>query len=209
MTQERNSLYSTLPNTIIGFHGCDISTFRDVIERQKEMKPSKNDYDWLENEIYFWKHNLERAWQWANEAAKRKGSKIKTPAVIGAVIDLGMCLNLLDSENIKMLKLQYDVFKLKLDIAGLSIPMNKNVGSNTDLLLRNLDCAVIESLHSQRSEDNQRPFDSVRGIFTEGEAIYPSSGFKEKTHIQLCIRNPNCIKGYFAPKSSDSNWSVP
>ena len=39
MTQERNSLYSTLPNTIIGFHGCDISTFRDVIERQKEMKP--------------------------------------------------------------------------------------------------------------------------------------------------------------------------
>lgn len=209
MTQERNSLYSTLPNTIIGFHGCDISTFRDVIERQKEMKPSKNDYDWLGNGIYFWEHNLERAWQWANEAAKRKGSKIKTPAVIGAVIDLGMCLNLLDSENIKMLKLQYDVFKLKLDIAGLSIPMNKNVGSNTDLLLRNLDCAVIESLHSQRSEDNQRPFDSVRGIFTEGEAIYPSSGFKEKTHIQLCIRNPNCIKGYFAPKSSYSNWSVP
>jgi len=203
------SLYSTLPNTIIGFHGCDISTYKNVIENQKEMKPSTNDYDWLGNGIYFWEHNLQRAWQWAEDAAKRKNSKIKTPAVIGAVIDLGVCLNLVDSENIDMVKSQYEIFKSIIELSDGILPENKNIGNNTDLLLRNLDCAVIENLHAYRDYLNLPPFDSVRGVFIEGKPIYHSSGFMEKTHIQICIRNPNCIKGYFAPKQINSSWTVP
>lgn len=203
------SLYSTLPNTIIGFHGCDLSTYVDVIEHQKEMKPSINDYDWLGNGIYFWEHNLRRAWQWAEDASKRSNSNIKNPAVIGAVIDLGMCLNLVDSTNIEMVKSQYDIFKTIIEITGGVLPQNKNIGNNTDLLLRNLDCAVIENLHAHRKMVDLPPFDSVRGVFIEGNPIYPSSGFMEKTHIQICIRNPNCIKGYFAPKQIVQDWKVP
>jgi hypothetical protein len=26
---------------------------------------------------------------------------------------------------------------------------------------------------------------------SEGEELYPSAGFKEKNHVQICIRNPN------------------
>ena len=48
--------------------------------------------------------------------------------------------------------------------------------------------------------EKYKRYDSVRGIFLEGNAIYPDSGILEKTHIQICVRNPNCIKGYFAPK---------
>jgi len=28
----------------------------------------------------------------------------------------------------------------------------------------------------------------------------PGAGFKEKNHIQICVRNRNCIKGYFLPR---------
>lgn len=115
----------------------------------------------------------------------------------------------MDSEYIEMLALQYEVLKLEMSIANLSLPQNKNVGSDTDLLLRNLDCAVIESLHAQRDEEGEKAFDSVRGLFTEGKEIYPGSGLKGKTHVQICVRNPNCIKGYFAPKLPDLSWTIP
>ena len=40
-------------------------------------------------------------------------------------------------------------------------------------------------------------FDSVRGMFIEGDRLYENSGFYRKTHIQVCVRNPLCIKGVF------------
>ena len=52
-------------------------------------------------------------------------------------------------------------------------------------------------------------YDSVRGVFTEGEEIYPNAGFLGKTHIQLCIVNPNCIKGYFSPRAYDEEYPIP
>lgn len=64
------------------------------------------------------------------------------------------------------------------------------------LLLRYLDCAVIEELHTERESQGLKAFDTVRGLFHEGEQIYNTSGFFEKTHIQICVRNPNCIKGF-------------
>lgn len=89
------------------------------------------------------------------------------------------------------------------------MPENQYTKNNTDLLIRKLDCAVIESLHTFREEQGQVPYDSVRGVFFEGKEIYPNSGFREKSHIQLCIRNPNCIKGYFSPRDIDTNWVIP
>ncbi len=44
------------------------------------------------------------------------------------------------------------------------------------------------------------PFDSVRGVFFEGNELYEGAGFLDKTHIQICIRNPNLIRGYFIPR---------
>lgn len=75
--------------------------------------------------------------------------------------------------------------------------------------MRDLDCAVIEDLHLLRDNSTLPSFDSVRGLFTEGGEIYPTSGFKEKTHIQICVRNPNCIKGFFIPRGVDEKWNIP
>ncbi len=84
---------------------------------------------------------------------------------------------------------------------------NKTVGNSIDLLYRELDCAVIETIHKVNSLNNDKStFDSVKGVFWEGEELYPSAGFREKNHIQICVRNPNCIKGYFLPRELNDKF---
>lgn len=197
-----------MSNLVLAFHGCDKSTYDSILANNENLHNSTNSYDWLGNGMYFWEQNLERAWRWAQESAENAHSRVKDPAVVGAVIDMGYCLNLLDSRSIELLQKQYEVFRLKMELSNQPIPRNKNTRNNKDMLLRYLDCAVIEDLHTERESQQLRPFDTVRGLFQEGEPIYETSGFLEKTHIQICVRNPNCIKGFFAPREIDENWSI-
>ncbi len=104
INSKQHRMYTNVPNLIIGFHGCDKDTCDNIINGRIQLKKSQNSYDWLGNGMYFWEQNLRRAWQWAEQQSKSKNSKVKTPAVLGAVIDLGYCLNLLDSRSIELLK---------------------------------------------------------------------------------------------------------
>ena len=71
-----------------------------------------------------------------------------------------------------------------------------------------MDCAVIERIHLYNKEKGNRGFDSVRGVFLEGKPVYEVSGIMEKTHVPLCIVNPNCIKGYFKVLEPDKEWNM-
>ena len=82
--------------TIFGFHGCDKHVADAVLTGETKLSASENAYDWLGRGIYFWEHGPLRALEWAQQQALRKGSRIKTPAVLGAVIQLGNCFDLLD-----------------------------------------------------------------------------------------------------------------
>ena len=62
---------------------------------------------------------------------------------------------------------------------------------------RPLDCLVIKMVHKLREESGLEAYDSVYGIFVEGQELFPGSGFKAKSHAQIAIRNPECIAGYF------------
>ena len=203
-------MYSTRPGLILGFHGCDKSVADHVLNGADELNFSENSFDWLGHGIYFWEYSPERAMEYVVGLNKRKGeSTIKNPSIIGAVINLGHCLDLIEYKNLQMLKTSYDLFKETQIFAGFNIPKNKPGGSITDFLLRDLDCAVIEFIHRTRSEYGLRPYDSVKGVFLEGPELYPDAGFKEKNHIQVCIRNPNCIKGFFLPRAlNDKHPSV-
>ena len=90
-------MYSSIPQIILGFHGCDREIGENVISGKVKLSPSSNSYDWLGHVIYFWENSYARALSWAIECSKKtqmtKG-KIKTPFVVGAIIDLGKCLNL-------------------------------------------------------------------------------------------------------------------
>ncbi len=204
-------MYSKLPNIVLGFHGCDQTTFEKVVCNGEALRPSANSYDWLGSGIYFWEQNYDRGLSWAREQAKR--GAIDRPAVIGAVIDLGCCLNLTDSHYIDLVENEYRLMKEDFDLLGLELP--KNEGATQDRLLRKLDCAVIEHLHARieaeraNGEATLAPFDSVRGLFSEGAPVYEGSGFRKKTHVQICVRNPNCIKGYFNPRRPVKAWRMP
>ena len=203
------TLYSRRSNLVIGFHGCDLSVAHKVVTGEEDLLASTNDYDWLGNGIYFWENNEARALQWAQELAKRSSSSVKTPAIIGAVIDLGYCLDLTDSQCLEELKIGYETLVTLSKEAGIPMPKNANLGTSTDLLLRKLDCAVIETMHKLNKAANKRAYDSVKGVFWEGERLYPNAGFAEKNHIQICVCNPNCIKGYFLPREINKKYPNP
>lgn len=207
-------MYAKRSGFVLGFHGCDISVRNSVVSNKGDvLKPSENEYDWLGNGVYFWENNFDRAFEFATYLSENpphnKKQKILIPAVIGAVIDLGYCLDLLDSGNLRILKEGYDLLMTINKKQGLEVPQNLPLVENGDLLKRNLDCAVIETIHQFNKERNKPNFDSVRGVFFEGEDLYPNAGFKEKNHIQIAIRNPNCIKGYFVPREMDKNFGRP
>lgn len=191
-------MYTKLPHLTFGFHGCSKETFEKIIYDKNPLNVSNNDYDWLGSGIYFWENNYERAADWA----KKNHADY---AVIGAVIDLGNCLNLSDSNSISILKKGYDVLKARFREEELP----KNYGKDRDRLVRKLDCAVIQHIHEYNKDRDITPFDSVRGVFIEGEPAYEGAEFYTKTHIQLCITNPNCIKGYFSPRELNSDYNMP
>ena len=187
---------------VLGYHGCDRRVAQRVLSDRHSLRPSANDYDWLGDGIYFWEHNAFRAYEFACTARDRRLGKprIENPTVIGAIIDLGLCLNLLDSRFIEMVRQAHGdlvEYSRKTDT-----PLPKN-SRGQDWLLRNLDCAVIRFLHRARDKDHDEPFDSVRAAFLEGERLYANAGFAAKSHIQICVRNLACIKGYFRPLDAD------
>ncbi len=156
------------------------------------FKPSNNDYDWLGPGIYFWEANPMRGLEFAREASRRKSSSISKPFVIGAVVELGLCLDLTTSSGLEWVKIAYESLVDVTRAADLALPSN-----GKDQLRRNLDCAVVRRLHTILEAQKAPAIETVKGIFTEGEPAYPGSGFREKTHIQIAVRNPRCIKGVF------------
>jgi len=151
-----------------------------------------NNFDWLGEGIYFWEANPTRGLEFAREAMTRNGSKIKDPYVVGAVIDLGACLDLTTSFGVSAVCRGYESLRASFNETQKPLPQN-----TPDQLRRYLDCAVINRVHAIFAENKLPPFDTVRGVFTEGGPAYEGAGLSVKTHIQIAVRNPACIKGVF------------
>lgn len=184
----------------IGFHGCDEEVARKVILNRENLIASSNEYDWLGNGIYFWENDSKRALEFAQD-------KYHKPCVIGAVLNLSYCLDLSTQHGLNSVRLAWnDIVKPVYETGVLKSNKAGRKGENGELMLRFLDCYVIESLHQMNKEYGFEDFDSVRAPFWEGTEIYPTAGFFNKNHIQLCIRNTDCILGYFLPK--DLNISL-
>ena len=176
---------------MLGYHDCD----QDVGERllpRPAFKPSANDYDWLGPGIYFWEANPQRAHEFAEEVAAREESGIRKPFAIGAIIEMGLCLDLTTSTGVDRLRIAHQNLFDITQAAGSQFPVNSR-----NHLRQNLDCAVMQRLHAILEERNLPAFDTLKGVFFEGAPVYPGSGFRDKTHFQIAVRNPDCIKGVF------------
>ncbi len=186
------------PGFVILFHGCD-ETVRDKIVKSstEHLWHSAARWEWLGDGMYFWENSYDKALEWANyikdHPIPNNSSKISKPSVLGAMVDLKNCLDFLDAKYLKLLKVSYDMIKD-------SPKLPKNSGTTEDMTIRKLDYYVIQNIHTFTEKSGLPQFDSVRSIFWEGDKPYPDAGFRDKNHIQVCIRNKECIKGYFIPR---------
>lgn len=179
---------------VVGYHGCDDETAERLLGGG-EFKPSQNDFDWLGRGVYFWEYGLDRALQFAHDQ-KRRGT-VKTPAVVGALLQLGTCFDLMDTRFTGRLLAAHDAWSASVARLGAAIP--KNAGPTDDLLLRRLDCAVLNFYLDAVAAEGER-FDSVRCGFVEGGAAFPGSKIMTRSHVQIAVRSPGCVVGVFRPR---------
>jgi hypothetical protein len=188
---------------VLGYHGCEQRVGEAILAGKEHVSVSRNIYDWLGHGAYVWENSPKRALDWAQFLTKHPpepAKKIHSPFVVGAIIDLGNCLDLTDASSLRIVRAGYEEFRRTMDQARVPMPENEPaLAGDLDLVKRHLDCAVVNFVHTVRERENE-PFDTVRGIFTEGGALYPGAKIQSKTHIQICVRNPaTSIKGYFRP----------
>jgi hypothetical protein len=173
--------FSDYHRSVIEYHGTTADT-ADRLVSGEDFELSDEDDEWFGKGIYFWEHAFQQAWWWA----KRKDNP--NPAVIGAVLRLGNCFDLLDMGNVAILREFHDKMIEHMQAAQLELPVN--VRSH-----RSLDCAVFNYLYAEFEAAN-RPLDTARGVFVPtaiAKRIYKGSWISEETHIQICVRNPKSI----------------
>jgi hypothetical protein len=180
--------------TVIAYHGCDART-ADRLIAGEPFRKSSNDFDWLGEGVYFWEYGYDRALRFAEE--QRKRGKVERPAVVGALLQLGNCFDLMDTRFTADLKRSFPAFRKQYEIRGWPIP--DNGGGTVDRLLRRRDCAMINFYLETRPSFGFPSYDSVRCCFTEGDLAFDGSGIYDKSHVQIAIRNQACILGTFRP----------
>lgn len=182
------------PNIILGYHGCDESVGLRLLNGDY-FKNSDNGYDWLGPGIYFWDANPQRAYSFAMEQKIR--GRFETPFVVGAALTLGNCIDTLNEKSIRAISAAHRKLAATCKVSGTPLP--QNIGGEY-LLLKSLDCAVIMTLHDMLNMAGVQPAESLRGLYYEGSRLYSRSSVYQKSHIQICIRDHECIKGVFLPQ---------
>jgi hypothetical protein len=176
---------------VIGYHAC-AKPVADRLLRDEPFRPSTNDWDWLGHGVYFWEFGHQRAHDWATQWPKLQG---KPFAIVGAIIQLGHCLDLLDTKHARRLA------KFGRDLAEVGGPLPRNEGPK-----RSLDCLLINSYCDTVKRDGL-PYDTVRGLFQEGDPVLDGSALRLQSHIQIAVRRPSAIVGLFRPRGF-SRWST-
>lgn len=170
--------------TVLAYHGCDRDFAESMIRGEIDIdqwKVSRNVYDWLGHGIYFWEYAPDRAEKW-----RSKGG------VVGAIIQIGNCLDLTDTASTTLLAQQFTVVRQAFIDDNKTPPVNQR-GRN------NLDCLVINELAESIQKINGLEIDTVRCPFLEGDPAFDGSKILAESHVQLAVRNQACILGVFRP----------
>jgi hypothetical protein len=168
-----------MARTVTGYHGCHTNAAQQI-RSGTSFLPSTNRYDWLGQGIYFWEDGPSRASEWAK---KRFGS---SGVVLRATIDLGHCLNLLDTAHFDRIGQTYEEVVHSCVQRGVILPKNSRKRHD-------LDCLVIDSYCEQIVTKGGNAVQTVRGCFPEGEPLYEGSWILRETHIQIAVRDASCI----------------
>jgi len=103
-------LHQLSSSFVLGYHGCDRDVGETLLAHSEQFKPSGNDYDWLGGGTYFWEANPVRRLEFACQLqARRQGTpnEIREPYVVGAILDLRFCLDLMSSTGMRAVQQSY------------------------------------------------------------------------------------------------------
>ncbi|NKF91929.1 hypothetical protein GO286_04229 [Ralstonia solanacearum] len=191
---------------LVAYHGCDITTRDDLVAgRLKTLDQSKNRYDWLGPGTYFFEGDPVRALLFATASRDNPGKMytkrpIASPAVVGAVLCVQRWLDMTSQSGIREFMQAAEPTIKGFHEDGTRIPTNAVAGpDDQDVILRALDNAIISFIHGARKKDGKPDFQAVRGAFPQGQPLVDNSGFREHSHIQIAVRDPSCVLGWFLP----------
>jgi len=170
--------------TVVAYHGRRRETARRLVSGEPFAR-SENDDDWLGHGVYFWEHAPRQAWWWAE---RRYGSA--QASVIGAIIRLGSCLDLLDPANTQIVKAGFDELVQEAKVGQTRLPRNANN-------YKYLDCVVFNRVYSMLGASGFK-VETARGIFVpmlggKMPRLWKRSGVLAGAHVQLCVREQQNI----------------
>src|SRR5437016_2589974 len=110
--------YLDYHRTVIGFHGTTSAIAAELVAGAPFLPSTRTD-EWLGTGVYFWEYGPKQAWWWARTI---KGHA--NPAVVGAMIRLGNCFDLLDSQNVEVLRTAKDGMMALLERKKHPVPKN-------------------------------------------------------------------------------------
>lgn len=158
---------------VYGYHGTSETLAQQILRQGYQY--SENDYDWLGRGVYFFQDAPSSAWEWASERYPRE------PAVLRSIITLADCLDLVDTSAVEVVKLGFQMFYQRCQRLNLTLPRQTKMAHR-------LDCAVLDQTVKFLAPLGQS-IRTVRGIFEEGEPIFPDSALTSKGHIQIAVRD--------------------
>jgi len=116
---------------VLGFHGCDEAVGERILRGEEHLHRSANTYDWLGHGAYFLENSPRRALEWAQFIKARPDlfkTKIERTFVIGAIIDLGRCLDLTEAASLEIVRTAYSQLRATFELANSPMPKNEAGG---------------------------------------------------------------------------------
>lgn len=196
---------------VVGYHGCLSPEFHSVFQDYCHLPMSVEEHDWLGQGVYVWEYGPQRAQDWAlakSQRAKKRAKEMDSsqdaqhdePYVVGVMLELGQCLDLLDTRWTNELAEFYADME---DVFSEVKPNEGGYPGDPIAVKRYLDCAVLEAFIAFKAEgDKPFYFQTVRGCFWEGGEVFTGSAIQKQSHVQIAIRDYSCVLGYFVPGQS-------
>jgi hypothetical protein len=175
--------YLDYHRTVIAYHGTSASV-ADALVEGEPFTQSISANEWLGSGSYFWEYAPKQALWWA-----KKFNKYSHPAVVGALIRLGNCLDLLDTKNVEVLQEAKDGMVKLMKRDGIEIPEKKGI-------YKNLDCAVFNYFYQKIADEGEPVIDTARAAYVPTDnkkRIWQASWIYKDTHIQICVRTQTNI----------------
>ncbi|MGH8159221.1 MAG: hypothetical protein ACREPQ_13960 [Rhodanobacter sp.] len=191
---------------VLAYHGCDAAVRDMLLESPDQtLKLSVNPYDWLGKGAYFFEDDWMRALAFAVTAHDHPEKKytarpIHDPVVVGAVLRIHRWLDMGTREGIHAYMTAHDDLVAK----GTKIKVNKPADpEDVEMLLRPMDRQILNHVHAMREADGAPAYNAVRSHFPQGASLLETSGFRADTHIQIALRHPECVVGFFRVREAE------